>query len=292
MNRPVECSPGPGVVRFQVVEAPERGKSFMADSSHTIRDELSGVAGFVGSIWAIFFLSWAFPAIDHYGVVPRTAIGLVGIPAMPFLHANLHHLISNTIPLLVLLFLLAGSCAESWEVVALIALLGGFLLWVFGRPAVHIGASGLISGLTAFLILSGVLEHRIIPLLIAILVGFLYGGSLIVGVLPHFNSNVSWDGHLCWRDRRRSGGVCPGEGLPRGARSKFAAQPERRAGGESGKMGSMLARGRGSVGRRLRLKVDQNAADGLLANVQDRELDAVAAEFLAIFGKPAQCVQH
>ncbi|MGC8643469.1 MAG: rhomboid family intramembrane serine protease, partial [Isosphaeraceae bacterium] len=134
---------------------------------------------------------------DHYGVVPRTAIGLVGIPAMPFLHANLHHLISNTIPLFVLMILLAGSRAESSEVVAIIALLGGFLLWIFGRPAVHIGASGLISGLTAFLILSGLLEQRLIPLLVAILVGFLYGGSLTLGVVPQLGSNVSWDGHLC-----------------------------------------------------------------------------------------------
>ena len=169
----------------------------MAGSSHTIREEISSVAVFVGAIWAVFFLSWAFPALDHYGVVPRSMIGLVGIPAMPFLHANLHHLISNTIPLVVLLILLAGSRAESWEVVAIIALLGGFLLWIFGRPAVHIGASGLISGLAAFLILSGFLEQRIMPLLVALLVGFLYGGSLILGVIPQLGSNISWDGHLC-----------------------------------------------------------------------------------------------
>ena len=116
---------------------------------------------------------------------------------MPFLHANLHHLVSNTIPLFVLLILLAGSRAESWEVVVIISCLGGFLLWIFGRPAVHIGASGLISGLVAFLILSGFLERRIVPLLIALVVGFLYGGSLILGVLPRIGSQISWDGHLC-----------------------------------------------------------------------------------------------
>jgi membrane associated rhomboid family serine protease len=169
----------------------------MAGSSHTIREELSGVVGFVGAIWATYVLTWVFPALDHYGVLPRTAIGLVGIPAMPFLHANLHHLLSNTVPLIVLLILLAGSRAESWEVVVTIALLGGFLLWIFGRPAVHIGASGLVAGLTSFLILSGLLEQRIIPLLVALLVGFLYGGSLILGVIPQLRSNISWDGHLC-----------------------------------------------------------------------------------------------
>jgi len=134
--------------------------------------------------------------MDHYGVIPRTPIGLVGIPVMPFLHANFHHLISNTVPLLVLLILLSGSRAESWEVVATIVVLGGALLWIFGRPAVHIGASGLISGLTAFLILSGFLEQRIVPLFIAIVVGFLYGTSLLLGVLPRLHSPVSWEGHL------------------------------------------------------------------------------------------------
>jgi membrane associated rhomboid family serine protease len=62
---------------------------------------------------------------------------------------------------------------------------------------VHIGASGLIAGLIAFLILAGFLELRIVPLLIALLVGFLYGGYLVLGILPRLGSEVSWDGHLC-----------------------------------------------------------------------------------------------
>jgi membrane associated rhomboid family serine protease len=109
----------------------------------------------------------------------------------------LQHILSNTVPLFVLLMLLAGSRAESWEVVVLITFLGGLLLWIFGREAIHIGASGLISGLAAFLILSGFLERRIIPLLIALLVGFLYGSVLVMGVIPRIGSQVSWDGHLC-----------------------------------------------------------------------------------------------
>jgi membrane associated rhomboid family serine protease len=169
----------------------------MPDSSHTVRQELRGVLLFVGAIWAVYFVSLALPSVDHYGVVPRRLSGLVGIAAMPFLHANLQHLLSNTLPLFVLLVLLAGSRAESWQVVVLIALLGGALLWIFGRPGVHIGASGLIAGLTTFLILSGLLERRLIPLLVTVLVGFFYGGSLVLGVLPRLASQVSWDGHLC-----------------------------------------------------------------------------------------------
>jgi membrane associated rhomboid family serine protease len=169
----------------------------MSDASHTIREEIRGVVLFVGLIWAVFLVSLVFPGLDHYGVIPRKLVGLVGIAAMPFLHGNLGHILSNTVPLFVLLVLLAGSRAESWEVVVIISVLGGLLLWIFGRPAVHIGASGLISGLIAFLVLSGFLELRIVPLLIAVLVGFLYGGSLVLGVLPRLGSDVSWDGHLC-----------------------------------------------------------------------------------------------
>jgi membrane associated rhomboid family serine protease len=169
----------------------------MQGQPHTIRQELHGVVLFVGAIWAVFLVSLVFPKLDQYGVIPRHTIGLVGIPAMPFLHLNFQHILSNTFPLCVLLVLLAGSQARSWEVVVWITLLGGFLLWVFGREAVHIGASGLISGLTTFLILSGFLEKRIIPLLIALLVGFLYGSSVLMGVIPHVGSQTSWDGHLC-----------------------------------------------------------------------------------------------
>jgi membrane associated rhomboid family serine protease len=169
----------------------------MPGSSHAVREEIRGVVLFVGAIWAVFLVSLVFPGLDNFGVIPRRPTGLVGIVAMPFLHANFQHLLDNTVPLVVLLILLAGSRAQSWEVVATISLLGGLLLWIFGQTAVHIGASGLISGLVAFLILSGLLERRTIPLLITVVVGFLYGGTIVMGILPRFGSNVSWDGHLC-----------------------------------------------------------------------------------------------
>ncbi len=169
----------------------------MQNASHTIREELHGILAFMGVIWAVFFLSLVFPSLDSFGVVPRTLGGLAGILAMPFLHANLHHILGNTAALFILLALLAGSKARSWEIVVEVMLLGGLLLWLVGRPAIHVGASGLIFGLVAFLIVSGFLERRVVPLLVSVVVGFLYGGTLIWGVLPRMGSHVSWDGHLC-----------------------------------------------------------------------------------------------
>jgi membrane associated rhomboid family serine protease len=164
---------------------------------HTVREELHGILAFVGVVWGVFLLDLLVPWNFHtLGLYPRTLHGLVGILAMPVLHANLQHLIGNTVPLFVLLALLAGSKARSWQIVAVIVLLSGILLWVFGRPAIHIGASGLIFGLAAFLVVSGFLEKRPLPLAIAVLVVFLYGGSLLTGVVPRLGSQVSWDGHL------------------------------------------------------------------------------------------------
>ena len=166
-------------------------------AKHSIRDELLGVLAFVGFIWCVFIAEHVLPfRLESFGITPRTLRGLIGIPLAPFLHANLAHLISNTVPLTVLLLLLAGSKAQSWAIVIYIVLLSGALLWMFGRPAVHIGASGLIYGLIAYLIVSGISERRIVPMLVAILVGFLYGGTLASGVLPTSASHISWEGHL------------------------------------------------------------------------------------------------
>ena len=165
---------------------------------HTIQQELHGVVAFVAVIWVAFLLGCVLPFdINSLGVTPRTLLGLVGIPASPFLHANLHHLLSNTVPLFVLLTLLAGSNARSWEVVTGPRAAGRLAPVALRTPATHVGASGLIFGLAVFLVVSGFLEKRLIPLIVSVIVGFLYGGTLLAGVLPRLGSHVSWDGHLC-----------------------------------------------------------------------------------------------
>ncbi len=165
----------------------------LADS---VGKEIKSILIFVGIIWGVFLLSYLLPSLQQYGLQPRSGVGLLGIVTMPFLHSGIGHIVGNTIPLVVLLFLLAGSRAKSWQIVAEIIVLGGALLWIFGRGANHVGASGLVSGLIAFLILGGVFERRLIPILVAIVTFVLYGGSLLWGFIPRA-PNVSWDGHLC-----------------------------------------------------------------------------------------------
>ncbi|MCR9198200.1 MAG: rhomboid family intramembrane serine protease [Planctomycetaceae bacterium] len=164
---------------------------------HRVVEELDGVATLLGLIWIVFGVDWLLPAdLTQYGLVPRTTSGLAGILTMPFLHADFGHLFGNTVPLIILLGLLAGSRANSYAVVPQLIVGGGLLLWCFGRTSRHVGASGLVYALIAFLIISGVRERRPAALIISIFVGLTYGATLLTGVLPTVGEGISWDGHL------------------------------------------------------------------------------------------------
>jgi membrane associated rhomboid family serine protease len=164
------------------------------NNSHSIKSELWWVFLFIASIWIVFALDRFLP-LEQWGLVPRQGGHLVGIITMPFLHGSYTHLLNNTVPLVVLLVLMAGSRADTRWVVISITLLSGILLWLLGRPALHIGASALVFGLATFVILSGFLERRLIPLALSMVVLVMYGSTLLFGISP-WQKGVSWEGHL------------------------------------------------------------------------------------------------
>ncbi len=144
----------------------------------------------IESLWDLNF--------SHFGLFPLSMTGLLGIISMPFLHSNWDHLISNTFPFLFLgtmLFLFYKELA--WRILIWIALLTGIWLWFGARGAYHIGASGVVYGLAAFLFFSGILRNNRKLLTLTLIVSFLYGG-LIWGFFPEFfpKKNISWEGHL------------------------------------------------------------------------------------------------
>lgn len=150
--------------------------------------------GMVVAGFAIQVFVW--PRAVTFGLVPRTAWGLVGILTMPFLHSNFRHLLGNLGALAVLLgFVFAFYPKRMASVVVRVILAGGVLLWLFGRPETHVGASGLIYGLAGFVIASGIVQRRFLPAFAAIGVALMYGSSLFWGLIP-IDPNVSWDGHL------------------------------------------------------------------------------------------------
>ncbi|MCO8122715.1 rhomboid family intramembrane serine protease [Stieleria sp. TO1_6] len=148
-------------------------------------------------MWLVRLVDAVIPLdLAAYGLHPRRVSGLIGIITMPFLHASFSHLFSNSVSLVVLLGLLVATRQSPWLLAGLTSVAGASLLWLVGRDANHIGASGLVFGLIGFLIVSGFLHQRLVPVAVAIVVGILFGGTLMSGVLPGADG-VSWDGHLC-----------------------------------------------------------------------------------------------
>ena len=95
---------------------------------HKITEELNGVLTFIGTIWVVFIVNLVVPAeFNRLGLIPREISGAFGILTMPFLHSGWQHLLGNTVPLAILLCLLAGSRASTYRIVPQIIVLGGAL---------------------------------------------------------------------------------------------------------------------------------------------------------------------
>ncbi len=133
--------------------------------------------------------------LDQLGIEPRDVDGLTGVVAAPFLHAGFGHLLANSAGLLVLGLLLAVTTRSFWLICALITVLGGLAVWVLGPAGtLHIGASGLVYGIAAYLVARGVRTRRVLDVVIAGIVVLTYSG-LALGVLPG-QPGVSWQSHL------------------------------------------------------------------------------------------------
>ena len=158
----------------------------------------AALLGSVGLIWAVSLYGlFVDPGVvSALALSPRRLDGLPGVLGTLFVHGSLGHLSANTPPLLVLGGMVAVRGAAYYLSAALaITVVGGLGLWVVGREAAHIGASGLIFGLFGFLVARGYYERRWSSIAAALVVIVLYGG-MIAGVVPR-GGQISWEAHLC-----------------------------------------------------------------------------------------------
>ena len=151
---------------------------------------------FVLMMWLVFWFELRFGYnFTDLGVLPRTLSGLAGIIFSPFIHSGLSHLWHNSVPTLVLmggLFYFYRPVA--WRVLLALILISGVGTWLIGRPAYHIGASGVVYGLASFLFFKGIWSKHYRLTAFSLIVVFLYG-SLIWGTMP-IQEGMSWEGHL------------------------------------------------------------------------------------------------
>ena len=161
-----------------------------------VRHALFVSAAFVILLWLVRIYEVEFRTeFSNWGILPLTAKGLRGILFSPLIHANFEHLAANSFPIFILTFSLFFFYRKSaYSIFILIYLLSGLFVWFAGREAMHIGVSGVIYGLAAFLFISGVISFNIRLLTISLMVALLYGG-LFWGIFP-IKPEISWESHL------------------------------------------------------------------------------------------------
>jgi membrane associated rhomboid family serine protease len=134
--------------------------------------------------------------LDNYGIHPRDVDGLPEILAAPFLHAGFGHLVSNTVPFLVMGAAIAFAGLVRVALVTLVvALVSGLGTWLIASPdSVHLGASGVVFGYAAYLVARGLLSRRLVELAVGALVVGVWGLGMLQGLLPQ--ERISWQAHL------------------------------------------------------------------------------------------------
>jgi membrane associated rhomboid family serine protease len=152
--------------------------------------------GFVALLWLIHLMNWAADLDPSpFGIRPRQLAGALGILTAPLVHGDFAHLVANSAPLAVvgtaMLFLYPNA---SLRVLPAIYLGPGIAVWLFGRDSAHLGASGLVYGLVAYVFVAGLLRRDRRAIAASLVVAFMYG-SLAWGVLPT-REPVSWETHL------------------------------------------------------------------------------------------------
>ena len=150
---------------------------------------------FLLAIWLVKLFELALgTSFSNLGIFPLKVFGLPGIVTSPFLHGDLKHLISNSVPVFVLwMAILYFYRGIGHRVVIISWLSTGLFVWLMGRPSFHIGASGLVYAFASFLFVSGALRQDNRLLAIALAVAFMYGG-LIWGIFPH-DPKISFEAH-------------------------------------------------------------------------------------------------
>jgi membrane associated rhomboid family serine protease len=170
----------------------------MKEITQTLKNQVWILGVMVATMWAVTIANTFIfnHQLTTFGILPHSFVGLRGILFAPLLHANFAHLISNTVP-----FIILGWLVMLWEtsdllvVTAISMLVGGSGTWLFGGAnTVHVGASGVIFGYLGYLLFRGYFERQLVSIIMSLFVFGVYG-SVLLGLFPGM-PGVSWQGHL------------------------------------------------------------------------------------------------
>jgi len=168
----------------------------MGEKNNGFFQQLLFPIGIVALMWLVKIFEVAKGSkLTRLGIFPRDWDGVVGIITAPFIHSDWQHLISNSLPMLMLMSIVMVFYKKvAIPSIVIITILTGFTVWLFARESYHVGASGVVYGLVSFLAWTGVFRRNLKSIILALVILMMYGGYFH-GIVPT-KEGVSWESHL------------------------------------------------------------------------------------------------
>ncbi|NMF57653.1 rhomboid family intramembrane serine protease [Pseudanabaena yagii] len=160
-------------------------------------------------IFILFLLAsvfWIVVAINEFlfnrslisfGIMPQSIVGFRGIFIAPFIHANFYSVAENTVPFIILGWLVINrSIKDFYFVFCSSVISSGFGTWLIGKPnTLHIGAGGVVFGFYGYCLFQIYLERKFAIFYTSIAIAIILCALLFFGILPK-QSNISWESFL------------------------------------------------------------------------------------------------
>lgn len=161
-----------------------------------LRNSIVAATWMVGVLWWVFVTGRLLDLdLARFGVLPQNPRGLIGVLLAPLIHASWEHLLANTLPMLILgSALFYGYPRSRTPTLLLIWILSGLGVWLWGRPNLHFGASGIAHGLLFFLFISGVIRRDNLSIVLCFVAFSMYGGMLMT-IFPT-EPEISFESHF------------------------------------------------------------------------------------------------
>ena len=156
------------------------------------------MGGVAGVLWIIEIVNVADSyALNRFGLRPRVVGGLWGVLTQPFLERSAGHLLSNTVPLVLIGWVLLLSGLRNWlAVTGIVIVVGGALSWLIVPSGLLLGSSSMVFGWMGYLLARAYFTRKLRWIVVALVVLFFFG-TLLGNLLPTFHSHVPWQAHVC-----------------------------------------------------------------------------------------------
>ena len=181
-------------------------------NTYSLRQSIFTSTLLVTVLWVIQSAGVLFDLpLSLLGIIPTDLVRLYGIFTAPLVHSGYEHLFNNTLPLVVLgSALLYGYPRTRLKVIVFAWLVSGIGVWLFGRDATHLGASGVAHGMFFYLFVVSILRRDARSVGLMMIAFFMYG-TMILTIFPT-EPDISYEAHffgavgglacalLFWRD--------------------------------------------------------------------------------------------